>query len=604
MTKESGLGSNSSSYFELVNKVAQSNDVKERECILQNLIYQYPKNTELYYYMGIIWERLDENRALMWYHICYAMNPLFIDNILNFTLILFQRGEYLKIRNLNIDFQRLKDDSRLKLLEATLYLKERNNYKAHIIFNTLLDDIENGKITNIDLCCIILTNCVLFYGIICNHNKAHECGQKLIYLIETKVTNTNTNSLVIVAYQNYLMSLDYTYHDLKKRYQLAKSLQSLYTSTTPTIYAKPLRKEKKECLVSYRIAYLASSCTTHVLVNFILPILNNHNKTTFDVVLYSEQDIDSKNNNYHYECTLGKTNNEIANDIRMREIDILIDLEGYTEGNRLGVLALRPSPIQMTYLGYVNSTGLDFIQYRITDGIADSPESEQMYSETKIYLPRCFLLFQSILQFRNLSYRPCNPKCIYLGSLNKELKTTNDTLQVWSRILQMTSNTKIIVKLDVINDINNMEERKKYYVDNLGIDKDRIIIAHHGTDLEYIDLFHKIDLLLDPFPYSGTTTSCNALCNSVPIITMYHKDYHAHNVTSSLLKNIGLDELITKNKSEYVEKVVKLCENPSRLDEYRQTIFPRFMELMEPNRFMREYEELLINTYENDPCNV
>ena len=142
-----------------------------------------------------------------------------------------------------------------------------------------------------------------------------------------------------------------------------------------------------------------------------------------------------------------------------------------------------------------------------------------------------------------------------------------------------------------------MENRIKFYKDALDVEEDRLIIVEFCSNEEYMNLFYKIDILLDTFPYSGTTTTCHALHASTPVVTLYHKDYHAHNVSSSLLINSGFPELVSYSKNEYVEKVIDLCNQPEKLAEYKTSIRQGFSELMEPKQFMKEYEDILSRLY-------
>ena len=113
------------------------------------------------------------------------------------------------------------------------------------------------------------------------------------------------------------------------------------------------------------------------------------------------------------------------------------------------------------------------------------------------------------------------------------------------------------------------------------------------TEGEYLQIFSKIDVMLDPFPYSGTTTSCKSLDHSIPIVTKYHKDYHSHNVTASLLINSGFPELVAYSDDEYISIVKNLSENPAKVDEYKMMVKKGFDNLMEPKPFMESYENML-----------
>jgi len=136
-------------------------------------------------------------------------------------------------------------------------------------------------------------------------------------------------------------------------------------------------------------------------------------------------------------------------------------------------------------------------------------------------------------------------------------------------------------------------------MNKLNVTKDRLIMITKLDATGYNKLFAMVDIILDTFPYSGTTTTCNCLYNSIPIVTLYNKDYHAHNVTSSILKNAGLDELIAYNTSEYCSLVKKLVDNPSQIDEYKNCIGKQFMDSMNTVEFMQSYENILKDLYKN-----
>ena len=270
---------------------------------------------------------------------------------------------------------------------------------------------------------------------------------------------------------------------------------------------------------------------------------------------------------------------------------------GHTFPNRIEVFGLNPAPIQMTYLGFPNTTGLSSMKYRITDSIADHSDSLQKYSEKLYKLPKCFLLFQNLYNNYTVIPRKTPSDSIILGSLNKENKTSKNTFQVWKTILSECANVKLLILLGSKNTVE-IGERIEYYCENLNVSENRLIITPKvDSELDYYQLFEKIDILLDPFPYSGTTTTCKALSNSIPVVTKYHKDYHSHNVSASLLINSGFPELVAYTDQEYVEIVKSLVSNPSKIDNYKNTIKDKFLELMNPDEFMKSYEDMLLDMY-------
>jgi predicted O-linked N-acetylglucosamine transferase (SPINDLY family) len=331
--------------------------------------------------------------------------------------------------------------------------------------------------------------------------------------------------------------------------------------------------------------------------NFILPILKNHNTKLFEIFIFNNKENahnEMINLNVTYYSIFDLSDEEAANLINNCEIDILFELNGYTEKNRLGIFSLNPAVIQIAYLGYPNTTGLQGIQYRITDNISDNEISIQKYSEKLIKMPKCFLIYDSINQIVPIVPRKTK-EIVILGSLNNEKKNSKELLKTWKTILEICPNAKLLIKLLAYDDIL---ERQKYYMHNLNVTKDRLILITKLDKNGYNKLFSMVDIVLDTFPYSGTTTTCNSLYNSIPVVTMYNKDYHSHNVSSSILKNAGLDELVTYTNNEYISLVKKLVENPLQIDEYKQIVGKKFTDSMNSTEFMISFENKLKELYE------
>ena len=352
------------------------------------------------------------------------------------------------------------------------------------------------------------------------------------------------------------------------------------------------RKKKSKI----RIGYVSSDFISHSVSNFILPILRNHNRDQFEIYLFANSETvgdDYSKLPVIINKIFSMQDKDVAAIINKLNIDILFDLNGHTVKNRLGIFSYRPAPVQMTYLGYPNTTGLTAMQYRITDSIADSPLSKQRYSEELIRLPKCFLLYDPIHKF------VVNPRKtqsrIILGAINKENKSNTELLNVWKTILEKCQNASILLKLE---SYDNKEERTSFYLKHLGVTKDRVIVLNKLSDKEYEKVFSMFDIMLDPFPYSGTTTTCNSLYNSIPVVTLYHPDYHVNNVSSSLLINSGFPELVANTKEEYIDITVNLVNNPDRINEYKKTIREGFLRLMEPKQFMNSYESELKRSLE------
>jgi predicted O-linked N-acetylglucosamine transferase (SPINDLY family) len=435
---------------------------------------------------------------------------------------------------------------------------------------------------------ILLSNLGYVYGMLADYKKSIEYSTKA-YKISKEIS---MNSLSLL--DNLIVAYDYTYADNSKRFELCNEINDIYKNEILFDFKNRKKNEK------IKIGYVSSDFEFHAVSNFILPIIQNHDLEMFDVYLFTQSPFLSKY--FLYECNpkLNKINISNLNamdgacTINQLNIDILFDLNGFTYGGRLNIFAKNPAPIQISYIGYPNSIGLKSIKYRITDEITNPRNSTQIYSEQLLYLPKCFLLYKPYNQ--GAPVLPKMDNTIILGALNKENKNSDYVLDTWKTILKTNSKLKILIKLSTLD---NEIDRTTYYCKKLDVEKDRLIIINKCSEEEYVNLFTKVDILLDTFPYSGTTTSCNALYNSVPIITMYNKDYHVHNVTASVLINSGLPELVSYNNEEYIQKVLDLSSNMDRIHNYKKTIHTKFMELMNSERFMKDYEKTLKKLYKS-----
>lgn len=566
-------------------ELAQKNTTEEKEKHLSKLIFIFSEKPELYYYMGYLYKEIDINKALMWFRICFNISNTFLENLIDFTKILFDKKyiNYIHFLNKTQVFDNCQD-SRIKLLLGTISIFECKMEEGKKTLTSLL----NTQYPDKQFESILLSNLGYVYGMLADYKKSIEYSTQA-YKISKEIS---MNSLSLL--DNLIVAYDYTYADNSKRFELCNEINDIYKNEILFDFKNRKKNEK------IKIGYVSSDFEFHAVSNFILPIIQNHDLEMFDVYLFTQSPFLSKY--FLYECNpkLNKINISNLNamdgacTINQLNIDILFDLNGFTYGGRLNIFAKNPAPIQISYIGYPNSIGLKSIKYRITDEITNPRNSTQIYSEQLLYLPKCFLLYKPYNQ--GAPVVPKMDNTIILGALNKENKNSDYVLDTWKTILKSNSKLKILIKLSTLD---NEIDRTTYYCKKLDVEKDRLIIVNKCSEEEYVNLFTKVDILLDTFPYSGTTTSCNALYNSVPIITMYNKDYHVHNVTASVLINSGFPELVSYNNEEYIQKVLDLCSNMDRIHNYKKTIHTKFMELMNSERFMKDYEKTLKKLYKS-----
>ncbi len=251
----------------------------------------------------------------------------------------------------------------------------------------------------------------------------------------------------------------------------------------------------------------------------------------------------------------------VAEQVLADDIDILVDLAGHTGDNRLGVFALKPAPIQLTYLGYPDTTGLSAIDYRLTDALADPPHLEDACTEELIRLPDGFLCYRPPEFAPNINQLPAQTNgCVTFASFNNGCKITPATVELWSAVLEAVPNSRIMLKVK-----GGLEpEIRQNYLDLFTarrIAAERIDIHGWTTPAEHLSLYGRADIALDTFPYNGTTTTCEALWMGLPVISLAAETHHMSRVGLSILKRLNLEFFAASSAPEYVAKAASLASN-------------------------------------------
>lgn len=589
--------------------IRQTTDITTRDEILTKLIMLYPDDATLYLELAKAFKPINAQRAILWHKIAYQIDPTNADNVIDLFQLYMDIGLSKNVfeMNQNGKLDQFMENERFLGVFARchfqqLYYKNGVDHLLKLIkiYSTKkcnTKDDKHTKWTNYHdigyVCCAMgdIERALLYT------NKATELALKFDLELKDKM----------LSYSNSLCYEDFGYPDNEKLFKKYENIH-LYYPDNPrfsfknrsyknigqkNVGQKNIGNKSSEKI---RIGYVSSDYMYHAVGNFILPILKNHDRSRFEIYLFAnqEQSFDLFTNlNHKYICIHRHTDYDAAQLIKSHEIDILFDLNGHTVNNRLGIFALHPAPIQITYLGFPNTTGMKSMHYRITDSVADHPQTTQRYSEQLIRLPKCFLLYQNMNQPAPTTPRKTRDQII-LAAVNKENKNSKYALETWAMILKECPTAKLLLKLETFD---NNEERMGFYMKQLDVPRNRIILINKLSNEDYNRLFTMFDLLLDTFPYSGTTTTCNSLYNSVPLVSLYDKDHHSHNVSCSLLTGSGLTELVAKSREDYVNIVKDLVNNPSKIDEYKRTIHGKFMKLMEPKPFMESYEDALLTTY-------
>ena len=596
-------------------------DIAAKEDILLKLLFIYSELPQLYYEMGNIFKGQNQIKAITWYKMCYQIDPTHHENIIELIKTLFENGVTKQvfeiidpIKNIPV-FQKLMDDVRFLGTYSRCNFQQLYYKNGVLCLLKLIKKASNKP-------------CLTKDEKVTKWSNYHDLGYVFCAMGEIEKSLQYTNKAVdlankfnldmwnkLLSFSNSLCYADFLYADNEEIFQqylkindylpdkpgfMFESRKKLIKSMNQSMnqsMSQSMNQSKNNNVRKIKIGYLSSDYMYHAVANFIIPILKNHDTTKFEIILYaSQQEFNAEiftNLNIPHHMIKDLSDKDAATLINKHGIDILFDLNGHTVNNRLGIFTFHPAPIQIAYLGFPNTTGLKSIQYRITDSTTDSPNSKQRYSEQLLKLPKCFLLYKSINQDSPITPRKTKGKII-LGAINKENKNSNAALETWKIILRDCPNANILIKLETFD---NNEERMEFYSSKLEVGRDRIIIINKLQNDEYNKLFSMVDVLLDAFPYSGTTTTCNALFNSIPLVSLYHDNYHAHNVSCSLLINSGLPELVARSKDEYINKIKDLVNNPEQIETYKKTIRGKFLKLMEPGPFMKDYEQILVDVY-------
>jgi predicted O-linked N-acetylglucosamine transferase (SPINDLY family) len=310
---------------------------------------------------------------------------------------------------------------------------------------------------------------------------------------------------------------------------------------------------------------------------FVEPLLRGHDRQKVEVFCYAEVTrpdlVTARLQGLadHWLMTVGLSDQQVAERIRTDGIDILVDLAGHTADNRLLVFARKPAPVQVTWLGYLNTTGLKAIDYRLVDIVTDpTGEADAWASETLVRLKDGFLCYSGLRDAPEPTSAPClRTGTVTFGSFNNPAKLSAATFDVWAKLLCRLPQARVL--------LNIWSAGSALFLDRLGergVPAERIELMAKRPFAEHLADYHRVDIALDPFPYNGGTTTCHALWMGVPVITLRgHR--HAGRVGASLLTQVGLTDLIADSTEEYVEIAVALAGNPGRLDELHRLLRPR-----------------------------
>jgi predicted O-linked N-acetylglucosamine transferase (SPINDLY family) len=344
-----------------------------------------------------------------------------------------------------------------------------------------------------------------------------------------------------------------------------------------------------------RIGYVSPDFRLHPVGRFLLPLLAHHDHKSFEIVAYSSvrrrDPITDRLQSYvdDWQNVVGLSDAEAAQKIRADGIDILIDLTLHMAQNRMLLFARRPAPVQATWLGYVGTTGLPAMDYRISDPFLDPPgQGDDFYVEKTLRLPHSFWCYPRPDVSPEINDLPAlQGSHVTFGCFNNFCKVTAPTLGLWAVLLLQVKNSHLVIHA---NSGAHQEAVRQRFI-SAGIDGSRIRFVASQRMEDYFAQYQQLDLALDPFPYGGGTTTCDALWMGVPVVTLAGQTAVGR-AGVSLLSNLGLPELIAQTPEQYLSIARDLAMDLPRLARLRRQLRPMMQSsiLMDAPRFAADME--------------
>ena len=341
--------------------------------------------------------------------------------------------------------------------------------------------------------------------------------------------------------------------------------------------------------------------SNHSVTYFLRSVISVYDNEKFKIQLYHNHNKDDDTTR-EFEKYVSKTlhidklsDKEVINIIRKNEIDIIIDLNGFSGNHRLNLFKNRLAPIQILWCGYTNTTGLDEMDYLIVDKNQINPNEEMFYSEKIIYLPNVWNCHSGYNFKRSENEMPFKKnEFITFGSFNNFLKINDEVIEVWASILKEVKNSRLILKTSTAISLDIYKRKFEKY----GL-LDSVVFLNFSKNFnDHLNKYKLIDISLDTFPWNGVTTTYESIWMNVPVIVMDGNNFSSR-CGSSINKNLNLRDLIARNKMDYINKAVSLAQNPQMLIDLRKDLFTNALKtpLFDKTSFSNEFFSSLEKIY-------
>lgn len=514
----------------LASALKESGQTERALEVLQAAIGQHPDAAELHYNLGLVF--LDSRRpeqAVASFHDALRLRPAFAEALTNLG------RAYRNLGLLGHAAQALGESIRLR----PEYVKARSN--LGVVLH------EAGRVEEAILC--------LRQGLEILPNQPDASSNLLLYLAYSPAMDRQG------IYEEHLR-----WHE--------RLVRPLITGAMSHANVRAAQKR-------IRLGYVSSDFKQHSVAFFIEPILANHDRERFEVICFSnsrsQDDYTARLKQFAdswYELH-GLTDEEAARLIQNEKIDILIDLSLHTRGNRLLLFALKPAPVQISMLGYPQTTGLAAMDYRLGDPYLDPPDWRDVYNSEKLLrMLASYFCYRPPLDAPEISAVPVrNSGQITFGCFNTLAKLNLPTARLWAEVMNSAPNSRLNLKARGLGD-DSVRTQVLDLLAGVGIDRARVNLLAGGPLNEYLTQLGDLDIALDPTPFCGGATTCHTLWMGVPVISLAGET-PVGRLGLSILTNSGMGELVAQTPQEYVRIAADLAGDLDRLERMRRDMRSR-----------------------------
>jgi len=567
-------------HINLGNGFKNINSHKDALNCYNKALHLEPNNPDVYCNKGVVLFQLKEfSKALESYNkaieidnkhfLSYSNKGILLKDLGNFDEALECYNNSIKVNPKNVLAYISKGDL---FLELKRYEDALKSYKNAI----QIDENQNYLLGKYIRCSMFLCNWENFFPI----------AQKINYLIK----------------KNLKVVDPFTYISLIDSPEISKLCAKIYSqdriSNIPLGKKGSLKKSSK-----LKIGYFSGDFNNHAVMHLIMDVFKNHDKSKFEIFGFSyrpdkddhwtekvKKYFDGFNDVKEY------SDIEIANLSKKIGIDIAVDLTGFTKSSRLGVFAYRAAPIQINYLGYPGTLGVEFFDYIIADEIIIPKKNSNFFSEKVLYLPNCYQANVSSKQvsekiITKSEFNLPDDKFIF-ACFNNNYKITPYIFNSWMNILKRVPKSILwLLKPNESSILNLKKEAIKKKVN-----PERIIFASSLPNDEHLNRLRLADLFLDTFPYNSHTTASDIVRMGVPIVTLIGNSF-ASRVCASILTTLKLPELITNNITDYENLAVELALKEKKITKFRQMVkdASKKSELFDSVNFTKNLESIYLN---------